>query len=113
MFGLLSKRQAKLPKRLIKPSVKDMQVGQHAFITPWGMWVDDQKRCWLHPDYTIHDSEGGTVTLRIERRADGFHVHAPRGYAWPLEKGPGYASPADTQYIPVKKLHGVPLLARI
>lgn len=71
------------------------------------MWVDAQRRCWLHPDYTVSELPWGMANMRIERHADGYHVWAPPGATWNPQEKPSYHSPADTEYIPVVELHDI------
>ncbi|MDB5185456.1 MAG: hypothetical protein JWN38_1264 [Candidatus Saccharibacteria bacterium] len=102
---LHSNRQATLPEDLEAPTVDSMTTGQTAYIVPWGMWVDADRQCWLHPKYSIKDRPDGSVEMRIKLTRDGFHVWVPPGATWSPEKEPSYVSPADTKYIPVVKLH--------
>jgi len=87
-------------------TVSDMVEGEAAYIRKWGMWVDAEHRCWLHPDYPVRPIPSATATMRIERRRDGYHVWAPLGDStWEPVHGPSYISPTDTSYIPVIERH--------
>jgi hypothetical protein len=99
------KRQASLPKYLKKATVDSMTTGQVAYTVPWGMWVDSARHCWLHPRYPIYNHPGGASQIRIELKEDGYHVWAPRGTTWSPSHESGFASPANTEYIPVTGLH--------
>lgn len=100
-----SMSQAVLPEDMEEDTVASMLTGESAYMVPWGMWVDNERHCWLHPGYTTHKRPGGTVEMRVELREDGYHVWPVRGHKYQPTEAPGYASPADTQYIPVVELH--------
>jgi hypothetical protein len=96
---------ATLPDDMEASTIETMMTGEIAYTTPWGMWVDSQRRCWLHPKYTASRHPGGTVSMRVEKRDDGYHVWPPRGEKYQPSDEPGYMSPSDTQYLPVAELH--------
>jgi hypothetical protein len=98
-------KQATLPEDLEGATVDSMMTGQAAYMVPWGMWVDRDRHCWLHPKYTISSHLGGTFEMRIELREDGYHVWPPQGETWSTQQEPGFVSPTDTEYIPVVELH--------
>ena len=98
-------KQATLPENLQEATVDSMMTGQVAYMVPWGMWVDNERACWLHPKYTIYAQPGGTVVMRVELRQDGYHVWPTSDHKYSPTQEPGYASPSDTQYIPVAQLH--------
>lgn len=99
------RRQASLPEDLEEETIDNMVTGQVAYIVPWGMWVDSERHCWLHPKYTVFDVPKGTVQMRVELSEDGYHVWPPVGYTWQPSAEPGYMSPSNTEYIPVAQLH--------
>lgn len=96
---------ATLPDEAISHTISAMAVGEVAYTTPWGMWVDLEGRGWLHPDYTASPSAMGTVRMRVERRDDGYHVWLVPGETYTPQEEPSYVSPADTQYVPVVAMH--------
>ena len=98
-------RQASLPENLEEATIDSMTTGQSAYTLPWGMWVDTERHCWLHPKYPISDKPHGTREMRIELKEDGYHVWTPPGETWSPQREPGFISPADTQYIPVAVLY--------
>ena len=104
MLGL-NRRQATLPEDLEESTIDSMTTGETAYTLPWGMWVDSDRNCWLHPKYSITPQVLGTSSMRIELREDGYHVWPPPGETWSPTAQPGYMSPADTQYLPVVRLH--------
>lgn len=109
MFSRSRRRQrvrlVTLPLILLSRTIGRMASGQVGFTLPWGMWVDAEQRCWLHPDYPVSRESKGTQEMRVELRADGYHVWAPPGRTWTPQREPGYFSPADTRYIPVTEVH--------
>lgn len=110
MFGR-RRQQATLPKRFEdKNLLKHMKVGTTAFTLPWGMWVDDQRRCWLHPDYPADPTPSGNSQMRVKRTKDGFVVWPPHGEKYTPQAEPGYVSPADTKYLRVIQFQGRSLL---
>lgn len=80
----------------------DLHVGESAWTVPWAMWRDVHSRWWLHPDYEVDSSPGGTVEMLVEHRADGYHVRYPplTKHEWPAKERPGHGS---TFWIPVKR----------
>lgn len=99
------RRQAILPPQAEEPTIDQMKVGEVCYTLPWGMWVDSNRLCWLHPKYPAENRPGGTVEMRVELRKDGFHVWVPKGRSWKPSSKPGFVSPADTKYLPVVELH--------
>jgi hypothetical protein len=101
-----SHEQALLPEAYESPSIDSMLEGDTFFTVPWAMWVDRERRCWLHPGYIIHEEPGGTVEMLVTRTADGFvvDISGVEDHKWGLEEEPGYMSPEDTEYIPVVRL---------
>lgn len=98
-------RQATLPEKLEGHTVDKMTVGEVGYTLPWGMWVDENRNCWLHPKYSVESAPHGTLEMKVARLDDGYHVWAPPGKTWVAQSEPSYASPADTQFIPVADLH--------
>ena len=98
-------RQAKLPEDLERNTIDSMTTGDVGYTLPWGMWVDTDRNCWLHPKYPIDESPHGTAQMRVALHENGYHVWAPPGETWDPQAEPGYMSPQNTQYIPVVELH--------
>jgi hypothetical protein len=88
-----------------EPTIARMQVGETAYTTPWGMWVDLSKQGWLHPEYPATATPRGTIRMKVERHENGYHVWPPEGETYNPSSGPCYVSPADTEYIKVAVLH--------
>jgi hypothetical protein len=97
--------QAVLPEGLEEETIASMMTGEVRWTVPWAMWADTCRALWLHPDYTTSAHPGGTVQMRVERCADGFHAWPPAGYKYQTQQEPGFHSPASTVYIPVVALH--------
>ena len=96
--------QALLPETHDEPTIGAMLLGESGYAVPWAMWVDGERRCWLHPSYTIHPDRGGTVQMRVTRTEDGYEAWLTNQKYTPCQE-PGYVSPVDTKYIPVTRLH--------
>lgn len=56
------------------PSIGDMKTGDFGWCLPWSMDVDADGNGWLRGDYPVHSEPGGTVSMPVERREDGWHV---------------------------------------
>ena len=93
-----------LPENLEESTVESMSVGDIAWIVPWGMWVDRQRRCWLNLDCKIRDSSGGTVQMRVERHHDGVRVWVPDTERWTLSRRPPHVG-GDVEYLPVTEIN--------
>lgn len=98
-------KQAILPEDMEEVTIDSMSTGDSGYAVPWAMWVDTERNCWLHPKYTIQRAPGGTVQMLVTLRKDGYHVTPPRGERYQPASVPGYASPADTAWLPVVELH--------
>jgi hypothetical protein len=83
---------ATLPVALGEFTLGEMARGQRAYTLPWGMWVDEQRRCWLNPDYPAEAAPDGTVEMPVYRLADGTFEVDVRGLdeQWTPEDDPGY-----------------------
>ena len=75
-------RQARLPEDLEGKTIDSMVTGEIGYTTPWGMWVDKHRKCWLNPTYTVSENPEGTSRMRVELRSDGYHVWPPSGESW-------------------------------
>jgi hypothetical protein len=99
-------RHAVLPEGLEDGGgIGGMMIGEVAYTLPWAMWVDTDRRCWLHPHYPARESAGGTVQMRVERRLDGYHVWPPPGNKWSVKRRNGFVGGEDVEFIPVAELH--------
>lgn len=97
--------QATLPPTMIERTIALMKKGESAWCVPWGMWVDSDLKCWLHPDYTLHDRPMGTVQMLIEKTKEGFYeCTIPKDQKYHGSEGPTYSN-NDKNWIPVSKLN--------
>lgn len=94
-----------LPDSHKERNLSDMKVGETAYTTPWGMWVDLRKHAWLHPEYPAAAHQMGTIEMKVQRKADGYYVWLVPGEDYTPRSEPGYVSPADTKYIPVVAMY--------
>lgn len=99
-------RGAQLPTHLLDTNqLRNMKIGDVAYTTPWAMAVDEDMCCFLNGRYSAYKQPGGTVTLRVERREDGYHIFAPRGEKWSPTSGIPWVGAAGHDTIPVKEVH--------
>lgn len=92
---------ARLPDAFIESTVDQMQVGDEGYTTPWAMWVDLDRQCWIHPRYTIHPTPSGTVQLYVLRTAAGVHVGIPDGKRYTPQAQHGFFPFTDIDFLPV------------
>jgi hypothetical protein len=70
-------QQATLTASMTGSTIASMQPGEATYVFPWAMYADADRKLWLHGDYRTRDRFWGAETMRVERRADGYHV-------WPV-----------------------------
>ena len=72
--------QAKLPRGMADEdvSIAVMGVGHTGWTVPWAMYADANRGLWLNGNYTIHKGPMGTVSMRVWRDEEGWHVDASR-----------------------------------
>ena len=95
---------AKLPEFYEQPTIALLSVGESAWTVPWAMWIDRTRGCWLHPNYSVHQTPGGTVTMQVHRTEQGYDVDISRcsHFRWSLGE-PHYAGSHD-DWLPVDNL---------
>lgn len=100
--------QATLPDNMIERTLRDLVIGESAYVVPWMMWVDTDRKCWLllsaHPNREPH----GTACMRVEVRKDGWHVwKAPGDYGLysVRDMAPHVGVRDPDHYAPVAELH--------
>lgn len=98
------KKQAVLPENFEEHTLDAMNTGDVVYTTSWAMWVDHERRCWLHPKYPANLTPGGTAKMKVALREDGYHVWLT-DYRYSPTSQPEFVSSADTQYLPVVELH--------
>lgn len=98
-------KHAVLPESLEEDTISSLMTGEAGYVVPWGMWVDKNRQCWLHPEYRISDVPHGTASMRIELRPDGFHAWPPSDHAWSVQERAGYVGSEGVDFIPVAELH--------
>lgn len=94
---------AMLPEDLEGSTIAGMQIGETAYTTPWAMWVDTDRRCWLNPNYPADDRPHGTVQMRIARETGGFRVWMTPGHRYSPQKECGHVG-ATGDFLPVVRL---------
>lgn len=63
-----------LPEHMVRVTIKDMIVGEHAYTVPWSIQVDQEGSCWIRGDYAFTHRQFGTSRMSIKRTTDGFEV---------------------------------------
>jgi hypothetical protein len=100
-----SMTQATLPESLESHTLDTMQTGDQAWTMPSAMWVDLERRCWLHPQYPARRQPGGTVEMLVVRTDRGYVVHVPDGATWQPELYPLYGDNVRSDaWLPVAEL---------
>ena len=82
-----------LPEDRIRASIGDVK--WPVFVTPWTMYVDINRNCWINLDATYSLSPHGTSNMQVLQLSDGFwKVWLPSGTTWtvggpdePVRKG--------------------------
>lgn len=104
LFG--NPTQAILPEGCEEYTISSMSTGEKGYTVPWAMWVDSERKCWLHPHYTISGHPGGTVQMKVQKRSDGYHVWLVDGERYSISRnGPSYVGQEGAEWIPVMGLH--------
>jgi hypothetical protein len=70
----------KLPEDLVRAPhrfIHDMAVGETGWIDWSDMIINLERCCYLYADAKLKPDEGGYLTIRITRTADGFEVFIP------------------------------------
>lgn len=78
-----------------KTQIRDLKPGTSGWTTPFAMWIDKRGQRWLDPTHTIHTEPSGTISMRVERKYDGYGIHAidyfGEHYVWYKGVLPSYA----------------------
>lgn len=98
---------ARLPEALEqRDTIERMQIGEERWTVPWAMWVDLDRRCWLHPKDTTNRAPFGTSDLRIVRVAEGYLVDTScTEFRWGRAASPGYVGGSGgSDWLPVVEM---------
>lgn len=101
-------RSAELPSGMLEQDIlRNMEVGDVAYTLPWGMMIDKDMRCHLNGTYPAEPFPSGTVSMRVERREDGYHVFATEtGEQFhPRSGGIPWLGSTEQDLIPVVAVH--------
>jgi hypothetical protein len=93
---------ARMPEAMCEKTIADLRIGEGTWALPWAMLVDNDRCCWLQPEFAQNSRPGGTTEMRIERTKEGFVVDISRcGYhRWHKD------SPSPN-CLPIVKLNGI------
>jgi hypothetical protein len=78
-----------------------MAIGQTAYTPDWAMWEDTKHRFWLDAQYMVCQSAQGTLDMRVEHRADGYHAWPPAGATYLPEGCEPDSGQSGRMFIPV------------
>jgi hypothetical protein len=81
----------KLPGKYARPELREIQVGERWWTVPWAMTVDLDGTMRLKMKFHCFAKPGGTVTMPVERRADGFYVGLPADEMWERDSHLGFS----------------------
>lgn len=77
-----------LPRERIRKRIKDLEVGEWAWSTPWTLQLDKNGNLWVNEEHWEfpYDEEDGPVTLKVIADENGYvvdisHCH---NYQWPV-----------------------------
>lgn len=87
-----------LPTELVASTIARLKVGQSTYAFPLTMSFDKNRRGWLNASRRM-GAASDRNSMRIERRADGYHVWLVEGETYFAEGSPG------SSYLPVVALH--------
>jgi hypothetical protein len=93
-------RQALLSEQMEGRPLGGMMQGETAYAVPWAMQADTDRRLWLDLWHPAHQHPGGTASMRVERRADGYHVWTVDWFSYRLSGGDRRESE-----VPVAQVH--------
>lgn len=106
MLRRLIDGNAKLPISRYEALIGQMAIGESGYTTPWAMWPDEDGNLWINGNYTIHQQPGGTVSMLVTRRENGYEVDIRYGHAsefrWAPSSESGFVGGADV--LPVVKV---------
>lgn len=61
-----------------KRTVGSMKIGDKGWTVPWALG-EKKGKLMLNPDHLVYDSSGGTVSVFVIRKEDGYCVWIPDG----------------------------------
>ena len=77
---------ATLPDSRYMVRIRDMEIGESAYVVPWAMHADGRGRCWLDGGIATTPQPWSTSDMLIRRTEAGYVVDiTTTGYAWPRE----------------------------
>lgn len=78
-----------------------LAIGETAFTVPWAMAVSEDGRCYLNGGYTTEARPGGTVTMKVERKEEGFVVTVPPTKRYSTAERPPWVGSGLADIFPV------------
>lgn len=87
----------------------ELGVGQSAYIDDWAMWVDPDLNGWLTSSVVLYkapnENDAAIPTIKVERRADGFHASFPDTRRWSPKTEGRYLKCREKTYLKVVAMH--------
>lgn len=75
-------KQATLPRNHETTRARNMRPGEVAYVHYSALTADEDGKLWLNNHYDMTPDRTFGNTMRVENRADGIHVFAPKGRTW-------------------------------
>ncbi len=101
--GCATTDQATLPESRRQLRLEDMKCGDSGWTVPWSMHSNYRGEKMLNGSYTLYDSPGGTVQMKVTRTADGYVVDISKAGYYTWREGPtNYCG--DFTALPVKEI---------
>jgi hypothetical protein len=82
-------------------TLKDLPVGSSGYTVPWALWVDPERRTWLHPDYPVYEEPQGHAAMWVAHTPEGYAAIPPEYYDWKRNEAHGAVPPPAMQFLPV------------
>ncbi len=94
---------AKLPDRKRLYQIKDLEIGETAYVSVYAMRVDSDEECYLLKDYAIFPKKNtDNAQLKIKRTKDGFIAFIFEiDYQWGISEDIEYDPSEKSAYLPI------------
>lgn len=94
---------AKLPNKKRLYQIKDMQIGETAYVSVYAFRVGSDEECYLLKDYAIFPKKNlNNAQLKIQRIKNGFIAFIFEiDYSWGISDDIEYSPGEKSQYLPI------------
>lgn len=94
-----------LPETYEEFVIERMSDGDTAYVVPWAMFADKDRRLWLVGSYQIQDEPFGTASMKIEKKGDELLVDADTiGDHRYIPGSPRYMGVDEDDFVPASLL---------